>query len=270
MNITSYFNFAAGALHTPAKNKQDILTAIAESAVKNEVLKKMDKAAIFKKLSERESIGSTGFGNGIAIPHCSLDNISSFVIGALIAKDGADFRAMDARPVKLFIYIIAPTKYRNEHIRILSEISKVLRNNANVAKLLESANLKGFFDTFTRIGNWDISEELPQEFSQLTVHIQDSAAFSRILELFTEMKSCRISVLEAGNAGKYLYTLPLFSHFMNEERKGFHRVILAIINTVYVNDSVRKILAICEELDCVDKVMVTANMLTYCNGSIDI
>lgn len=270
MNITSYFHLQSPVLHTTASNKQDILKAIAESAVKNEILEKTDPYTLFKKLSERESIGSTGFGKGIAIPHCSLDNISSFVIGVLISKDGVDFRALDEQPVKLFMYIIAPSKYRNEHIRILSEISKVLRNAANVNKLLESVSVKGFFETFTRIANWDGSEDLPQEYSQLTVHIQDAEAFTRILELFTEMKDCHLSVLEAGNAGKYLYALPLFSHFMNEDRKGFHRLILAVINTVYVNKSVRKIQAICEELACLDKVMVSSHMLTYFNGAIEI
>jgi nitrogen PTS system EIIA component len=270
MKLTPYFNLKAGKLLSEARNKDEMLNDIVASALQNENLCKIDAKLLFNKLKERESIGSTGFGGGIAIPHCTLDNIDSFVIGAMIAPDGANFSAIDGEPVKLFIYIVAPSKRRNEHIRILSEISKVLREPANVQQLLAVKDTKSFFNTFSQLGNWDSSEDLPEQYAQITVHIQDANAFNGILEIFSERKACYMSIIEANNAGKYLYALPLFSHFMNEEQKGFHRLILAVINTVYINETVRKIQTFCEENKCANRVLVTTQSLNYYNGSIDI
>ncbi len=270
MKLEHYFNLEAKALHTDARTKPDVLMDIAKTAVATKTLKNIDPEHLYKKLMEREAIGSTGFGDGIAIPHCTLDNIDHFVIGVLISKEGIDFKALDGKSVKLFMYIIAPTKRRNEHIRILSEISKVIRIVSNVTALLEQRSVKTFFDTFTQFGTWDISGELPQKYAQITVHIQDAGAFDKILELFTEIEDSNISILEGNNVSKYLYALPLFSHFMNEQEKGFHRIIIAVINTVYINESIRKINTITKKLNCSSKVLITTHALSYYNGGIDI
>jgi mannitol/fructose-specific phosphotransferase system IIA component (Ntr-type) len=270
MKLKPFFNLKASKLHTEATKKADVLMDIANAAVKSETLQSVDPELLYKKLIARESVGSTGFGDGIAIPHCSLDNINSFVIGAIISPQGVEFKALDGKPVKLLMYIIAPNKQRNDHIRILSEISKVLRIPSNVATLLEQKNVTAFFDTFCELGTWDVSEELPQQYAQMTIHIQDSKAFDKILEIYTEIEDCHVSILDGHNASKFLYALPLFSHFMDEEHKGFHRLIVAVVNTVYINDSIRKINAICEDLNCKSKVLLTTHSLSYYNGGIEI
>ncbi|MDZ7795848.1 MAG: hypothetical protein U5N56_01880 [Candidatus Marinimicrobia bacterium] len=150
------------------------------------------------------------------------------------------------------------------------EISKVLRIPGNVNKLLGQEDLKSFFTSLSNLGTWDAGEELPREYAQINVHIQQAKAFDRILEVFTEIEECSVSVLEANNVSKYLYALPLFSYFMNEEEKGFHRLIIAVVNTVYINETVRKIRRICEDLDCCSKVLVTTQSLSYYSGGIDI
>ncbi|MBN2780788.1 MAG: PTS sugar transporter subunit IIA [Candidatus Marinimicrobia bacterium] len=270
MKLENYFNLNASVLHTDAGSKQDLLMEIARTARSSETLKHLDQEHLYKKLLEREKIGSTGFGDHIAIPHCTLDNINDFVVGVLISREGIDFNAIDGKPVKLFMYIIAPSKKRNEHIRILSEISKILRIPSYVEALLAQKSVSAFFKKFSDLGTWEISDELPRDYSQITVHIQDAEAFNGILEIFTEIQDCHVSVVEANNAGKYLYAMPLFSQFMNEEQKGFHRIILAVVNTVYINDTIRKVQTLSENLLCGGKVMVTTHSLNYYNGSIDI
>ncbi len=270
MKLEHYFNLKATTLQASATNKQELLMEVAKNASMSETLKHVDTDQLFKKLSEREAIGSTGFSDGIAIPHCSLDSITDFVIGVLISKDGIDFQSADGKPTKLFMYIIAPTKQRNKHIRILSEISKVLRIPSNVENLLSQNTVKSFFDKFCEYGTWDVSPDLPRDYSQITVHIQDSEAFESILEIFTETQDCHVSIIEAHSAGKYLYSLPLFSQFMNERNKGFHRVIIAVLNTVYVNNCIRTINDLSEKLKDESKIMVTTHALSYYSGSINI
>jgi len=270
MKLEHYFNVKATRLQATATNKQDLLMEIAKEAQSSETLSHVDTEHLFKKLSEREAIGSTGFSDGIAIPHCSLDNINDFVIGVLISKDGIDFQSVDGKPTKLFMYIIAPTKKRNKHIRILAELSKVLRVPSQVASLLAQNSAKSFFDKFCEYGTWDVSKELSRDHSQVTVHIQDHEAFDNILEIFTEIQDCHVSIIEGHSAGKYLYSLPLFSQFMNESNKGFHRVIIAVLNTVYVNNCIRSINDVTEKLKDESKVMITTHALSYYSGSINI
>jgi mannitol/fructose-specific phosphotransferase system IIA component (Ntr-type) len=271
MELERYFNLNAKALFTEAKTKSDLLMEIARSATSSTpALEKFDPVRLHKKLMERESIGSTGFGDEIAIPHCSLDDIDTFVVGVVISKEGIDFKAMDGKPVKLFMYIIGPRKKRNEHIRILSEISKVLRIPANISALLEEKSVKSFFNKFSEFGSWDKTDELTKEYTQITIHIQDSHAFEKILELITEVKDCNVSVIEGNNISKYLYSMPLFSHFMNDHEKGFHRLIIAVLNTIYINDIIRKVNAVLKELKCESNTLITTHALSYFNGGLDI
>ena len=71
MNLEKYYNLQAKSMLTDAGDKDEALNAIAESAKMSKVLKKISLQQLKKKLKERESVGSTGFGDGIAIPQCS-------------------------------------------------------------------------------------------------------------------------------------------------------------------------------------------------------
>jgi len=270
MKLEKYYNLNVKSIKTKAKDKDELLQAIVDSALASDTLKNIDPKQLLKNLKARESIGSTGFGDGIAIPHCTLNDIDEFIVGALVSDEGLDFASIDGKPVKLFVYIIAPSKKRNEHIRVLSEIAKVLKVPAYVDELSAQTSASAFFKKLSEFGQWNSEEELPEEYSQLTIHIQDAKAFDQILELFAEVNDAYVSVIEGNNVGKYLYALPLFSHFMNEEHKGFHRLILAVINTIYVNDSLRKVGSIIEKLNCGSKVMITSHPLNFFHGGIDI
>lgn len=270
MNIKKYFNLHTKALKTALTTKDDLLREIAETAVKSASLKDVNPKDLYKQLKAREAVGSTGFGDEIAIPHCTMNNIDDFVIGALISNEGIDFNALDGKPVKLFVYIIAPSKKRNEHIRILSELAKVLKTPSNVNTLIKQDDVKTFFNQLSEFSNLENTDDLPQEYSQVSIHIQDSKVFDSVLELLAEVKDAHITVIEGSNVGKYLYSLPLFSHFMNDEHRGFHRIIIAVLNTVYVNDSLRKIKTIIKDQNCESKVMITSHPLNFFFGALDI
>lgn len=270
MNPEKYLLTDAKTFYTAAKTKDDLLMDIAKQATASKALENIDVDTVYSKLKEREAIGSTGFGERIAIPHCTLNQIDDFVIGILISKDGLDFKSLDGKPTNLFIYIIAPSKKRNDHIRILSEISKVLRVPEQVDELLEQKNVKDFYEKFKSYGSWNLDEDLPHEYAQLNIHVQDAATFEKILEYLTEIQNCHLSILEANDASKYLYALPLFSQFINEDKKKFHRLIVAVLNSVYVNNCIREINEIAKESKDASKVMLTTQVLTYYSGSINI
>jgi len=115
-------------------DKSEALRRVAQVAKNSPVLKDVSEAEILAGLQDRESLGSTGFGNGIAIPHCRLCSVHDFVVGMITIPAGVDFKALDDREVKLMLFIIGPEKESNDHInnqaRLLSRASSgtVARN----------------------------------------------------------------------------------------------------------------------------------------------
>ncbi len=120
-----------------SKNKRGILNElVAPIADKYKI--KQDK--IVKVLLEREKLGSTGIGDGIGIPHGKLQDIDSFILGLGISKQGVDFDSMDGKPAYIFFLLIAPVDSTGTHLKLLSKISKILRNELFREKLINAIN----------------------------------------------------------------------------------------------------------------------------------
>ncbi len=104
----------------------------------------VDADAVFHALMAREQLGSTGLGQGIAIPHCRVEGCSS-VIGVLATLcEPIDFDAMDDRPVDLLFFLVVPNARDDDHVRTLASIATLfndedfcstLRNTSNVDDL---------------------------------------------------------------------------------------------------------------------------------------
>ena len=94
----------------------------------------LDPDAIYENLIAREKLGSTGFGNGIAIPHCRLEDCHQ-AIGALLQLDGKiDFDALDGQPVDLIFVLLVPQEATEPHLQIL----KMLAGKLDKAELRDA------------------------------------------------------------------------------------------------------------------------------------
>jgi PTS system nitrogen regulatory IIA component len=83
---------------------------------------------LVRVLLEREALGSTGIGDGVAIPHGKLHMIPEMIVAFGRSVKGVDFDSMDARPVHLFFLLITPEDRPGEHLRALARISRILKN----------------------------------------------------------------------------------------------------------------------------------------------
>ncbi len=97
----------------------------------------VDRDSLIKVLLERERLGSTGIGDGVAIPHGKFSGIDSPIICFGRSKRGIDFEAMDAQPVFLFFLLVAPENSASMHLKALAKIAKILKNNVLRKKLLD-------------------------------------------------------------------------------------------------------------------------------------
>ncbi|MBU0994006.1 MAG: PTS sugar transporter subunit IIA [Proteobacteria bacterium] len=101
---------------------------------------------LVRVLMDRERLGSTGIGDGIGIPHGKLKGIDSLVIGFGMSKHGVDFESLDNRPTHLFFLIITPEESTGLHLKLLAQISKLLKNESFRERLLGTSDRNEIFN----------------------------------------------------------------------------------------------------------------------------
>ncbi|MDD9876417.1 MAG: PTS IIA-like nitrogen regulatory protein PtsN [Magnetovibrio sp.] len=115
-----------------ATSKKQILQELSRRAAD---ITGLHERAIFDILMERERLGTTGVGNGIAIPHGKLPDLER--LHGLFARleQPVDFQAIDERPVDLIFLLLAPESAGADHLKALAKVSRVLRDSATCEKL---------------------------------------------------------------------------------------------------------------------------------------
>ena len=109
----------------------------------------LHERAIFDVLMERERLGTTGVGNGIAIPHGKLPNLDRLYGLFARLSQPIDFQAIDERPVDLVFVLLAPEGAGADHLKALARISRLLRNQNVCEKLRGTDNAEALFAILT-------------------------------------------------------------------------------------------------------------------------
>ena len=272
MNVLKLLDKKCVRLNSPDKDKISVIRTIAKLSKKNNILSKYSEEEIFQALTEREELSSTGLSNGVAIPHCALKDISNFVFGILTIPKGIKFDSLDGEKTKLFVFVIAPQFRRNEHIKLLSIIAKILKSKNAIDKIISSNEFTQIYKVFSNYFKLHSEPEISikKENCLIQVIVQVEEKFNDILEIFHEIESSNISVIESHDASKYLHSLPLFASFWDENKKGFNRIILAIVPKKIANKVLRKINILIEELENHSGIMVIMNNVDYSNGSLNV
>ena len=95
----------------------------------------VEPRVVIDRVSERERLGSTGFGNGIAIPHGKIDGLAHVVGAFFRLEKPIDYQAIDDLPVDLVFMLLSPAEAGADHLKALAQVSRWLRDQAFVAKL---------------------------------------------------------------------------------------------------------------------------------------
>lgn len=101
----------------------------------------LDEQLIFDAFIERERLGSTGFGNGVAIPHCRIVSCKEPVVAILKLPSGIDFSAVDEQPVDILIALVVPEQATEEHLQLLKQIAELLSSTA-IRTAIRQATIK--------------------------------------------------------------------------------------------------------------------------------
>ena len=118
----------------PGSDRSTVFRAMAERLAETPLVDSCDD--LYRRLWEREELGTTAIGSGVAVPHCKLEGLDEVVIAIGLSDGGVDFESEDGEPVRLIFLVISPEDAPAAHLRSLAAISKWVKTNSHVEKIL--------------------------------------------------------------------------------------------------------------------------------------
>lgn len=119
-----------------ANTKADVLAELINVLIASGL--RIDRARAIDVLQQREKLGSTGIGDGVAIPHGKVSDLQDLVVAFGRSRTGIAFDAIDGKPVHLFFLLLAPENSTGQHLKALAKISKMLKTPNFRKKLLDA------------------------------------------------------------------------------------------------------------------------------------
>ena len=129
-----------------AKSKKQALQELAQRASD---ISGIEQREIFDALLQRERLGSTGFGRGIAIPHVKFRSLTSIICIFARIETPIDFEAPDGEPVDLVFLLLAPEHASGDHLKALARISRLVRDPAMLEQLRTAPDAEALRDVLT-------------------------------------------------------------------------------------------------------------------------
>lgn len=136
MRLSDLLRPEAVLLGVKGLDKWALIERLCDQLVHAQRLPASRRQQVLDALFQRERSMSTGMENGIAIPHCSLDEIEDTLVVLGISREGVQFESIDGKPSHLILLLVTPRNKTKVHIRTLAEIAKLLNDSAFREKLV--------------------------------------------------------------------------------------------------------------------------------------
>jgi len=218
MDVSRILSVDGCSVHLGAKNAQEVLEELTGLIMKSPAASELTSERIVEGLRLREELGSTGFGDGVAIPHCKLPGMKDFVLALGISSAGVSFHAMDKRSVHIFCCIVGPEDDTEGHLRLLAASARVLALGRARYELIRSETpfaLREVFLYHTAPAT-SLDESSPGRTQKLLmIIVQEEKTYSEIMELFLELGVVGAVTTEANMMGPVLSNVPIFAGFMD-------------------------------------------------------
>ena len=127
-----------------ARNKDEALAELINTITQGGI--KLKQSSIIEILTQRENLGSTGIGDGVAIPHGKIPELDEIIVAFGRSTEGIPFDSLDGKPVLLFFLLLAPENSSGQHLKILAKISKMLKDVDFRKKLLKAESKSDLYN----------------------------------------------------------------------------------------------------------------------------
>lgn len=252
-----------------AKDKDDALRKIAEIASKSENLKHISTDYIFDCLKERESLGSTGFTHGIAIPHARIKGLYAIVSFVLVSQKGIDYNSLDKKKSNIFCVILAPEDKVNDHLKLLASFSRALNDITFKKELLCIKDSSLIYESFVMFSRNSIeNSSKSKKMKLLTLILYYDELMYSILEFFIEMDIKGVTIMESSGMSSYISNIPVFASFLSFMKDDKHqsKTILVTFPDDMQDKIVNGIEKITGDLDKKQGAMIIITDIAFCKG----
>src|SRR5262245_32767285 len=144
MRLSELLNEQSISLSLSARDKESCIKELVQLLETSHGVN--TKGEILSKVLQRESMMSTGIGNGVAIPHGKTRLLDHLVAACGVAPSGIDFDTMDGEPATLFILLVSPESLRGPHVKALANVSRLLKEETVRAALRECSSPARFLE----------------------------------------------------------------------------------------------------------------------------
>ncbi|MGF6906581.1 PTS sugar transporter subunit IIA [Fusobacterium sp. PH5-44] len=149
VKITDYITEDLIDLNLVASNKSEVLNALSVLISKSPNIGE-NREAVHKALVEREKLGSTGIGKGVAIPHAKSDTVKGLTIAFGKSEHKIDFKSLDNEGVNIFFVFASPNKDSQIYLKVLARISRLIREEDFRKELLMCKNSKEVIECISK------------------------------------------------------------------------------------------------------------------------
>ncbi len=129
MKFADFIASAAIEANIEADAKEGVIREMVQSLVGADKLVAAESESIVKTILKREELGSTGIGRGVAVPHAKHASVKKPVGTVAVSQSGVDFNSLDGEKVQLIFLVISPPDRPGDHLRVLENISRQLRDD---------------------------------------------------------------------------------------------------------------------------------------------
>jgi len=136
MKVMDFLAESAITIDLAGTNKKTTLQELVELLKNSGKIKNTE--SVLGNLLEREKLGSTGIGQGVAIPHAKSDEVTDVVAAFGISRKGIAFDALDGEPVRLVFLLVAPQDASGQHVKALARVSRLLKDKFLRQALMDS------------------------------------------------------------------------------------------------------------------------------------
>ena len=269
MDVIDLVNDSICSVNMSAGDKEELLSKIAGLFAGK--IENLSSKEIYEALIEREKLGSTGFGECLAIPHAKFPNIRDFALCIVTLKKGVDYGSIDKKKVKIVITIIGPTKKQKEYLRLLAKISKIIRHKNILAEMKKAPSESALKEALIK-GTISLDEDKKSKRLDklLIINMKEEKYFDDIMNLIIEKEIANAIITDSLGVESYMTESPLFSGFLNflAKRSGVCKTIMGTVNNKEIEPLIEEIENIMGDLDNHTGIQIMALDIAFSRGAI--
>lgn len=142
MKFQEFVEFKAIRASIESQEKEGVIKELVASLVESGVIEPEQQEGIITAIMNREELGSTGIGRGVAVPHTKHGSVDNLVGTVGVSVDGIDFDSLDGEKVHLVFLLVSPPERHRDHLRALENITRQLKNDTLCRFLMQSKTLE--------------------------------------------------------------------------------------------------------------------------------